>query len=113
MPYMIAVSLEMSDEPYFRSQDGIGGISFIEVAATKQHDRIGVLCLQLKKLLHHRGKDNIFVHTGISLRNTEARWRRVFNGMNSRFHEADALHKQLCATVSLCSLINVTKIILF
>ena len=33
--------------------------------------------------------------------------------MNSRFHEADALHKQLCATVSLCSLINVTKIILF
>jgi hypothetical protein len=47
------------------SDYGIGGIGFIEVTTTKQHDSIGMLCLQVEELLHHRGKDNIFVHTSL------------------------------------------------
>lgn len=49
----------------FGRDDGIGGIGFIEVTTTKQHDSIGMLCLQVEELLHHRGKDNIFVHTSL------------------------------------------------
>ncbi len=49
----------------FGRNDSIGGIGFIEVTTTKQHDSIGMLCLQVKELFHHRGKDNIFVHTGL------------------------------------------------
>ena len=32
-----------------------------------QHDGIGMFRLQIKELFHHRGKDNIFVHSGICL----------------------------------------------
>lgn len=49
----------------FGRDDGIGGIGFIEVTTTKQHDSIGMLCLQVEELFHHRGKDNIFVHTSL------------------------------------------------
>ena len=41
---------------YFRSNDGIFTISFIEIPTAEQHNRIGVFCFQIIKLLHHRGQ---------------------------------------------------------
>jgi len=48
------------DSQNLGGNNGICGICFIKVAATKQHHCIRMLCLQIQKLFHHRGKDDLF-----------------------------------------------------
>ena len=48
-------TLGQCNSQYFRSNNSIFGIGFIEISTPEKHNRIGMLCLQLKKLLHHRG----------------------------------------------------------
>ena len=45
---------------------GVGRIGFVEIPATEKHDGIGMLGLQVEKLLHHGGEDNIWIHGHVS-----------------------------------------------
>ena len=46
---------------YLRSGHGIFGISLIEVAAPEEHQRIGMLCLQIEILFHHGGQYHVVI----------------------------------------------------
>ena len=50
------------DAQYLGGDDGILRIGFIEVAATEQQDSIGMLCLELEVLFHHRRKNHVVCH---------------------------------------------------
>ena len=50
-----------SDAKYFRCRDGVFAISLIEVAAAEQKYRIGMLCLKVEELLHHRSQFVVFL----------------------------------------------------
>ena len=49
------------DAENFGGCHGIFAIGLIEVAAAKQHQRIGMLCLQREKLFHHRRQAVVFL----------------------------------------------------
>ena len=55
-------TLGQRDAQDFGSHNGVGRIGFVEVSATEQHHGVRVLGLEVEKLLHHRCKNNIFVH---------------------------------------------------
>ena len=61
-------TLSQGNSQDFGCNNSISRISFIEVAATKQHNGIRMLGFQVQELFHHRGKDNIFfAHSSCSL----------------------------------------------
>jgi len=62
--FLAVGTLGQGDAQYLGSHDGIGRIGFVKVSATEQHHGVRVLGLEVEKLFHHGGKDNIFVHTG-------------------------------------------------
>ena len=64
------------DAQYLAGYDSIGGVGLVEVATTKQHDGIGMLCLKLQELLHHRGHHYIFCHIFLVL-NERQRYKKA------------------------------------
>ena len=50
------VTVGQRDAEYLRGNDGVLAIGLVEVAATKQQQRLRVLGLEVEKLFHHRGE---------------------------------------------------------
>ena len=53
-------ALGKCDTEYLRCYYSVGTVCLIEVSATEQKDRIGVLRLEVIELTHHRGNGCIF-----------------------------------------------------
>ena len=56
------IPLGKGDAENARRDDGIFTIGLVEVAATKQQQGIGMLCLEAEELFHHGGKPLVFCH---------------------------------------------------
>ena len=55
------VTVGQRDAQDTRRRDGVLAVRLVEVAAAEQHHRVGVLRLQVEKLLHHRGQLPVFL----------------------------------------------------
>jgi len=58
---LAVVATGEGDAQYARRLHGIVAIGFIEIATPEEQQSIGMLCLQVEKLFHHRGELPVFL----------------------------------------------------